>query len=464
MFMSKLMNRQNSNDSITLKALSLLPSYFIYRHWYNFLQVSQWRNPDQIEEYQLIQLSKLLHHAYTNVPYYKRVFNDLGLKPKDIQDFKDLENFPFLTRDIIKNNVNDLKSRNYPSNKFEYVTTGGSTGDPLGFYYERGYSRAVEWAFIKKLWDTVGYNFKDKCVIIKGYNLSKADKEIWWKYSLFGRWLFLSSFHLSENNLPIYIEKIKKFKPKFIQSFPSVITIIARFIVKNHIPPIKSLKAVLCGSENMYPDQIDIIQEAFKCDIYTWYGHAERVVLGGGCEKNRYYHMFPEYGITELIDMNGQKIQREDGKGIIVGTGLTNFIMPLIRYKTDDIGVFTNIRCNCGRSYQIIKEVQGKWLQEYMIGKDDRLIPVTGLNMHSDVFDNVVQYQFYQDTKGKVIINIVKKDNYTDVDSQKIQRELSKKLGKDITLSLQFVDHINPTRIGKYRFLIQKIAIDIGDL
>lgn len=462
--MSRFSDRHYSHDSFTLKALSLLPSYFIYRRWYNFLQESQLWNRDQLEEYQLSQLNKLLNHAYTNVPYYKRVFDERGLKTKDIQDFKDLENLPFLTRDIIKKNINDLKSRNYPSNKFEYVTTGGSTGDPLGFYYERGYSRAVEWAFIKKLWDTVDYNFKDKCVIIKGYIIETADKEKWWKYTLFGRWLFLSSFHLSEDNLSTYIEKIKKFKPKFIQSFPSVITIIARFMIKNHIPPFRSLKAVLCGSENMYPGQIDIIKEAFKCDIYTWYGHAERVVLGGGCEKNRYYHMFPEYGITELIGMNGQKIQRENGKGIIVGTGLTNFIMPLIRYKTDDFGVFTNLKCICGRNYQIIKEIQGKWLQEYIIGKDDRLIPVTALNMHSDVFDNIAQFQFYQDTKGEVIINIVRKINYTDWDSQKIQSELSKKLGKDIKLSLQFVDHINQTRIGKHRFLIQKLSIDIGEM
>jgi phenylacetate-CoA ligase len=51
------------------------------------LQESQWWSRQQLEEYQLQQLSKLLHHAYENVPYYRKVFGERGLKPKDVQDF-----------------------------------------------------------------------------------------------------------------------------------------------------------------------------------------------------------------------------------------------------------------------------------------------------------------------------------------------------------------------------------------
>jgi len=69
----------------------------VFRETYAFLQESQWWSREQLEEYQLEQLSKLLHHAYENVPYYRRVFDERGLKPRDIQDLKDLQKLPYLT-------------------------------------------------------------------------------------------------------------------------------------------------------------------------------------------------------------------------------------------------------------------------------------------------------------------------------------------------------------------------------
>ena len=116
----------------------------VFRETYAFLQESQWWSREQLEEYQLEQLSKLLHHAYENVPYYRRIFDERGLKPKDIQDFKNLQQLPYLTKEIIQEKLPDLVARNYPDSKLQYVTTGGSTGIPPGFYLENGVSGAKE--------------------------------------------------------------------------------------------------------------------------------------------------------------------------------------------------------------------------------------------------------------------------------------------------------------------------------
>ena len=85
---------------------------------------------------------------------------------------------------------------------------------------------------------------------------------------------------------------------------------------------------------------------------------------------------------------------------------------------------------------------------------------MTAINMHSDVFDNVKQFMFYQDTREKVVLNIIKKATYTERDTEYIKRELYKKLGDDITLEVRFVEHIPPTKSGKARFLDQKLKID----
>ena len=454
-----LINQKPNNKSITQEALSLIPSYYNFKNWYNFLNKSQWWSREQLEEYQLSKLNKLLIHAYENVPYYKQMFNNLGLKPKDIQDFKDLQKLPYLTKDIIRNNLSELKARNYSDKKFEYMTTGGSTGAPLGLFYEKGFSKSTEWAFIKKLWDRVDYKFIDKCVILHGNVVNSISESIFWETSLFGRWLILSSYHMSDRNLPFYIKKIKNFKPKFIQAYPSLITILARYMKKYNILPFKSVKAILCGSENIYSWQKNLIKEIFQCKIYSWYGQTERVVLGGVCKENEGYHLFPEYGITELIGKNEKPIKEEGGVGVIVGTGLTNYVMPLIRYKTDDIGVHTNEKCNCHREYPILKNVEGR-LQEYIITKNNKLISVTALEWHPSFYDNAKQIQFYQDKKGELILKIVKDKNYSNKDTNLIKDMLNRRLGDDIHLTIQFVDNIPPTKNGKYRIFIQKLPIE----
>ena len=83
--------------------------------------------------------------------------------------------------------------------------------------------------------------------------------------------------------------------------------------------------------------------------------------------------------------------------------------------------------------------------------------------MHSDIFDNVKQFQFYQEKKGEVTFNIVRMDTYTDSDTEYITEELHKKLGDDMKLTICFVGHIPRTERGKYRFLIQKLPVEFGD-
>ena len=74
----------------------------VFRDTYAFLQQSQWWSRQKLEEYQMQQLSSLLHHAYENVPYYRGVFDERGLKPGDVQNFDDLKKLPYLTKDDFK--------------------------------------------------------------------------------------------------------------------------------------------------------------------------------------------------------------------------------------------------------------------------------------------------------------------------------------------------------------------------
>jgi len=254
---------------------------------------------------------------------------------------------------------------------------------------------------------------------------------------------------MTDENLKLYVKKIRKFRPKYIVAYPSSLYILAKYMKKNKIKPFSTLKFILCGAENLYDWQKDFFKEIFKCNIYESYGHTERAVIAFTCEKSGNFHISPIYGYTELIGKDGKLVTKENEVGEIVTTGLLNFLWPLIRYKTGDMGVLTTKKCECGRNFFTLKKIEGRSNQDFVITKNKRLISMTAMNMHSNVFDNVAQFQFYQDKIGVVEFHLVKMKSYTDKDTQYIRQELLKKLGSDVDLKIKFLKDIPKTPRGK---------------
>ena len=449
-------------NSLTIRALNLLPAYSVYKETYAFLCRSRRWNREEHAAYQAEALSRLLDHAYENVPYYRRIFDDRGLVPGDIRTPADLRLLPLLSREDLQANLPDLCARNYPESAFEYVTTGGSTGIPVGFYYEKGASRAREWAFMKTQWDRVGYRFGDRCVVLRGYIVGSSHDAIYWRRTLFGRWLLMSAHHMTEATLPAYIHEIRRFRPRFIQAYPSTAAVLARYMVEHGVAPFPTVKAVLCGSENLYPWQRDLLAEAFGCRVFSWYGNSEQTVLAGECEESTHYHIFPEYGVVELIGRDGRPVEGPGVLGEVVATNLTNYICPLIRYRTMDLATAATGPCTCGRHYPLLERVEGR-LQDFIVtGKGELLSGIT-MNIDTDAFDNVKQFQFYQERVGEVILNIVKKPTFDDSDVEYLYQEVSRSCGDDVVVILRYVDNIPLTARGKYRYFIQSLPVHFVD-
>lgn len=448
------------SQGMTSKAFNILgKNSLTFKRTYDLLKKSQWWSADKLEEYQLEQLSKLINHAYENVPYYHRIFDERGLKPKDIQDIKDLEQLPLLTRDIIRENSRDLCAKNYSPGQFQHVTTGGSSGTPLELYLESGVTDAKEWAFMKTQWERVGYRFRDRCSIFRGYNVPPSENKFW-KSQLFGKWMIFSSYDINEKNIESYVKKIKEYKPEFIQAYPSAITLFAKHLQENDLNNFPPIKAILCGSENIFPMQRKFLEETFNTRVYSWYGLTEKVVLAGECEVSNHYHIFPEYGITEVVDESGKNVSK--GLGEIVGTSFNNYAMPLIRYKMGDLGELRNNKCDCGREYPLFERVEGR-SQDIIITRDNSKITLTALifGQHFNAFSHIKELQLVQEKKGELTFKIVKSDKFSNNDEKEILEKI-KGISHDlIDLDFLYVDSIQKTQRGKHRFLIQNVKFDI---
>lgn len=452
---------KSTKKGFIFNALLFLLNYFSINKNYKFLKKSQWLDEKKIKEYNLEKIQNLIKHAYKNVPYYTELFDKNDIKPDEINSFESFKKIPFLTKEIIRKNHEKLKAKNYPKYRFQYTATSGSTGKPISLYVDKIGYFVDSIAFQKIKLERAGLKFFYKSVDMRGVvKISTADKGKFWKYTMFGRQLSLSPHHLTEENLPKYIEKIRKFKPKYILSYPSTIIEIARYIKKNNIKPFYNIKILFCTAETLYDWQKKLFEDVFQCRVFETYGLSENSALACYCEKSNNFHFFPEYGFVELVDKNNIAISKEGEKGEIVVTSFRNDLFPFIRYKTGDLGVYSKKQCSCGRHCLVLEEIEGKWQQEYIYSKDNRAIPFTTLDIQFNVFDNVKQFQFFQKEKGILVLRIVKKSIFSNNDIGIIKKELNRLLGNDVDLELVFVEKIDKTVTGKHSYLIQKLVKD----
>lgn len=428
----------------------------VYKHYRNLLKESCYWNEEKKQEFIIANVRKSLLNAYNNTEYYKTKFDEIGFNPNKFKNLSEMGAIPFSDKTIIRENKNLIINKNIPKNKLLYTTTGGTSGVPVEVFFIKGNERSREYAFMTDQWKRIGYKEGDRIAVIRGGVVDHKGNNTFFKYEPVKNRMLFSTYDLFEENFPLYIEKLKKFKPDYIHTYPSAIIVLAKYIIKEKIS-IGSLKGILCSSEQFYPGQRELIKQAFNSRVYSWYGHTEGTTLAGECEQSSNYHIFFEYGYTELIDENDNVITEPGKQGEIVGTSFEMKAFPIIRYKTGDFAEYVEGKCKCGRNYMLLTNVKGRWNQENLYTKKNSKISLTMLNMHSDIFDNVIQYQFYQKEKGKVILRIVKNSAYCDSDEKKILSAFTEKFKDHMDFNIQYQDKIDRTRVGKHKFLVQEI-------
>lgn len=441
----------------------LLPNHLRYNRTFwetrRLLGRSQWWSTEEIWQYQLVQMRKLLAHAYLNVPYYQRTFSRQGIDLQDIKTLEDFSSLPFLTKDQVMAHRDELCAKNYPRRSFVEANTGGSSGTPMSFYRERGYTGAVESAFMVTQWERIGYRLGDRVAVLRGAALRNGSQP--WEYRPDQRSLFLSTYHLTDCTMRQYARLLKDYSVRFIHAYPSSLDVLAKFMEGESISPPGSLTGVLCGSEPLYPNQRELFERVFNCRVFSWYGHSEYAVLAGECEKSTLYHVFPEYGYYELVDEEGRAVTEQGQKGEIVGTAFHNYVFPFIRYRTGDIAISANSACSCGRNYLLLSSIEGRQ-QDYVMTSDRSLVPLTALvfGQHLAAFSRIRKMQLEQHEPGRIVVRVVRAPSFrTPGDDHEIAHKMERAVQGRIGVTVEHVEDVPPTPSGKHRFLLQHLDV-----
>jgi phenylacetate-coenzyme A ligase PaaK-like adenylate-forming protein len=405
-------------------------------------------------DYQITTLRNLLISAKQDVPYYKNLFKKVGIAPAKKFDLAEFEKIPLLTRDMVRNEQNQLLKNKSQLSSYKYSTTAGTSGKPLGFYVSHDAS-AIEWAYMLWNWSFAGFRQYDKRIVLRG-NFVQGSSNRFYEYDPIRNALNFSSFNLNEENLEKILEKTLRYRPDFFHAYPSTAIIFAQYLERNKFR-IPSLKALLLGSENLLLSQKKYLEKIFNCRVYSWYGHSEKCVLAGNCDMTDGYWPFPFYGYTEIVDKTGKVISEVGKKGRIVGTSFINDATIFIRYLTDDEAEWGIEKVN-GVERKVLRNIIGRWDQEVLVGKTGAKIPIAAVNIHSKIYTKVSAFQFYQEEKGRAVLRIIKSNNWQSQDLEILLKEFSEKLSAEIELEVEFVDKIPKAKSGKFKFIEQKLV------
>lgn len=414
------------------------------------LRRSQWRPREELQAMQLAKLNELLRHAWETVPFYR----DRGPAPGPLTSLEELSTLPLLRKDDLRTRETQLVSAAYRRSRILEIHTGGTTGKPLSIHCDRAtlqrnyafYGRLREWAGVEPGEGARVATFAGRTVVTPD-----ADRPPFWRWNAAANTMLFSSYHIGPATLGAYVARLATLQPDLIDSYPSSLEPIARYMADHGIRAIRP-RAVITSSETLDAGQRDLIGAAFGCPVFDHYGAAEMTALVTQCAAGS-YHVNPEFGVVEVV--HDGRTARPGESGEIVATGFINPVMPLIRYVTGDVAVQGEEGCACGREFPILGQVSGR--------RDDTLVTPEGrlIGRLDPIFKSVrslYETQIVQDAWDHILVKMVAPNGLPPAEEESLLRELRHRLGPSMRIDTELVPRIPRTAAGKFRAVVNLAA------
>jgi phenylacetate-CoA ligase len=430
-----------------------------FERWSEFLERSERFGRDELGAYQDERLRETVRHAYETVPYYRGLFDALRLKPSDIAGRADLPKLPILSREVVAREGERLLSTALRHRDIVRTTTSGTTNNPLPVFWDHTIAvlnNACLWR--SRRW--AGFEFGRPYATLMGRLIVPGSRRRppFWRLNAPWNQLLLSPIHLTEETAPLYLAAMRERRVEALETYPSFAYVLARYAESEgeHLP----LRAVFTTGEPLLALQRAVIEERFQCRVFDAYGQAERVVFSSECEEHCGHHLYEEYGITELVDGDGNPVA-DGALGRIVATGLHNRAMPLLRYALGDVTSRTGSACRCGRELALFGGVTTK-SEDIIVTADGRMLPATIMTGFFSEIRGTLKTQIVQESPDEIIVKLVVGDGFSLGEQALLERNLRQRLGPDMKIMFERVDDIPLSPRGKFRWVVSTVPLRWG--
>jgi len=443
--------------------------YFVYPLYYfknkdkrlerlRLLNKQQYLSKNELNTLQLNSVKSIVAYAYEHTDYYRRIMDERGIQPSDIQTLRDLEKIPPLTKHDIQTHGSSMISKDYAVDSLIQDASGGSTGEPTIFYKSLDYHqmrpadqlRHDQWS---------GWRLGDRIGLIWGAQRDlKATQSI--KEFIISRYIAriweLDAFEMTSENMTQYVKTLESVQPPMILGYANALTQFAKFLLENHPEHKIRPKGVISSAETLTEEKRAIISKAFGCKVFNRYGSREVGLIASECEFHSGLHINADNLHVEIVK-DGKNVEVGESGDILI-TDFNNKAMPLIRYKLGDVGSLSDHICACGRGLPLMNAVEGR-SGDFFVAKNGSLV-------HGEYFthlfygvDDVVKFQMIQNEDLNIHLKVISKEQ--DLNSEYLKHfktKVHEMLGEEIEMNIEFVSNIPPTASGKLLFTISKAA------
>ncbi len=417
---------------------------------------TQWLPADSLRERQWDLTRKMLKYAAENVPYYRNRFREAGIRPEDIRTMEDYLHVPVLTKEDIKTHFDSLlcdtrKIKGYARK------TSGSSGSPLRVVKD-GEALSVMDAVMFRNYNWFGVGIGDRQARFWGSPLDGAGKAKTRAKDFLLNRIRLSPFDQTDASYLGYLRRIREFRPRYIYGYAQTVYNFSRFLAGrgDSLSDLKLLAVILTG-EMVYADQVETIERAFGCKVSNEYGCTEAGIIAMTCPEKE-MHLMTEYLLIEF-ERDGRHVS--DGEeGDILLTELQGDLMPLIRYRIEDIGSPGNGACRCGRNLPILRSLKGRSDDFILLPGGKRIDPIFFeyiLKALPKKYGTVKQFRIVQEEDFRLEIEMCHEGGKFDLAAAEIRAKMAEVLGSTVETNLRKTDVIPVERSGKLRCFVSRV-------
>jgi phenylacetate-CoA ligase len=421
------------------------PRRLLYWRW--TLWRSQYYPPQRMRALQWKLLSRMLDHCFANVPYYRRLFAELGLRRSDFASLEDLSRIPILTRDVLLSHREEFKADDFERWRPQEIPTTGTTGTPFHFYWDID-SNVLELTCQWRHFSWAGYRLGEPFLDIRSRELDVPNGYKWnWRC----RGLEMSEDIINASNIQKYAAVLRRHRIRLWRGDPASIDSLCRLLSEAGIDDVKP-EYVSSHGEALLDHQRQLIESWAGVPVCDSYGLKEHNALICQCPEGG-YHIAPEYGIVEIIKGNGSPaLPGEEGR--IVATGLHNRAFPLLRYDTRDYAVQSGRACSCGRALPLIERLTGR-LDDRLLTVDGRW--VSGLPFPFWFVKGIRKAQLVQEEPLALDVYLVPDRDYNGEGESDLRADYKERLGEAMDIRIHRVEEVPFVKTRKFKFVVSKL-------
>jgi phenylacetate-CoA ligase len=423
------------------------------------LEKSQWLGREAVEQLQLDKLGELLSLARDHCTWHARRIREAGIDPSRPLAFEDLRRLPTMTKADAIAHGPELAWPGVPGGAYKY-NTGGSSGQPLIFYYGRrrqasdaaGRIRARRW------W---GVDVGEREVYLWGapVEMNKTD----WVKQVRDRLLnqlVLNAFEMSPERMDTYCRAIQDYRPKCIYGYASSVALLAAHARERGFRfQLPELRVVCTTGEPLYPHQRELIQQVYGAPAANEFGSRD---IGFTAHETPAGQMLliSESILLEVLDERGDPVQPgETGEAVM--TGLESQAQPFIRYRTGDVVRLSDETCREGRGLHVIGQVFGR-TTDFIVRPDGTIMhALAGIYVLRAV-PGVAEFKLIQHEPHRLEVQVVRNELWTDSSADAIEAGLRQRMSDQVRVELRLLDAIPPEASGKHRYVVSHVSLGSG--